>query len=124
MPVSVDTAYIFNLQSNILPGKFQQGVDFAFYFEYFIQLSQQYSLYYVTEILILINLWWPIQTVADSQSLRKKQSFCTRCLPAEWKEYFISEATTKIGDKLRAAGGLQRPPKKSELDSFILDHSL
>lgn len=41
MTASIDTGDIFNLQSNVSHGKFHQGVDFAFYFENFIQLSQQ-----------------------------------------------------------------------------------
>lgn len=52
MNFSVDSIYIFYLQSNVSPGKSHQGGDFAFYFEYFIQLSQQCSLSNVTEILI------------------------------------------------------------------------
>lgn len=47
-----------NLQSKVLPEKSHRSVDFVFDFEYFMHLSQQYSLYSVTEILIWISLWW------------------------------------------------------------------
>lgn len=56
MTVAIDMVCIFNLQSNISPGKSHQRVAFAFYFKYLMQLSQQYTLYHVTEILTRKNL--------------------------------------------------------------------
>lgn len=63
-----------NLQSKVLP-KCHQSVDFAFNFEYFMQLSLQYALYYVIEILIWVSLWWGNKANPEScelwASLRK-----------------------------------------------------
>lgn len=115
-----------NLQSKVLPGKSHQGVDFAFNFGYFTPLSQRYSLYYVIEILIWINLWWGNKANPKScklwASLWGKSSpvleACLQCGRNNLSQKPEAKLFTSFQQQMAC-----RPPKKGELDSFILKHS-
>lgn len=115
-----------NLQSKVLPGKSHQGVDFAFNFGYFTPLSQRYCLYYVIEILIWINLWWGNKANPKScklwASLWGKSSpvleACLQCGRNNLSQKPEAKLFTSFQQQVAC-----RPPKKGELDSFILKHS-
>lgn len=115
-----------NLQSKVLPGKSHQGVEFAFNFEYFIQLSQQFSLYYVIEILIWISLWWGDKTNPKSCELWASIWGKSSPIPEACLQCARNNSSQQPEIKVVTSFQLQvvcRPPKKGELDSFILKHS-
>lgn len=94
--------------------------------EYFIQLSQQYFLYHVIEIWILISLWWGKKANPKGCELRHSLWGKSSPVPEAYLQCGRNNSSQKPETKLVTNFQQQvvcRPPKKGELDSFILKHS-